>query len=292
MHLIGYYETTCSNPYLNCPTEYVGGRAKLQVVSGQDYLIRAAVYQSIGRGLMNLTCTPMLYNLSNDECGGATPIPAGEQIFYDPTFATNQQVLDFQAPYRDQWFSWVASCTGVLKFRSSSQGGVAFMSNCATQLGVSRYSDAQQAQVVAGTQYFFRAGLSSYYHTLSSYYFNMSCLASPPNDKEAGAIPWPGTVGVYFNYSTEGASTDTCYNDLWYTWTATCTGMARLTACGSEQYSYSPYIALQALSGPTPLPHPDPSSPGFPRQLKFYICWSTIFLIKLSLNEPAVPLSS
>lgn len=200
---------------------------------------------------MNVTCVPRTTELPNDECAGGTAV-SGDQIFFDPTFATNPQTVPFTDPYRDQWFTWVATCSGTMRIISKDAGTVAVLTSCATvanPLAVTRYGSLATTTVVSGTTYILRAGV--YYTTapMIQYHFNISCLPTPVNDKPANAIPWPGTVGVYFNYSTDGASTDSCDNDLWYNWTATCTGIARLTACGSNQYSLYPSYHIRAAGG-------------------------------------------
>jgi hypothetical protein len=72
---------------------------------------------------------------------------------------------------------------------------------------------------------------------------------APPaaNDECAGAIDITG-ASVAFNTVTAGDSTPSvaascldgggvnCYNDLWYRWTAPCTGTATLSTCGAASF--------------------------------------------------------
>lgn len=198
--------------------------------------------------------------MPNDECVGATPITAN-QTFFDTTYATNEQTSSTSQPYRDQWFFWNATCSGLLKVLSRHPASIQVFPTCAstTTLIEIPYGGSGSTTVVMGTLLIFRAGINSHYAPLGLYDFNITCTAPLVNDKMEGAIPWPSPLGTFFNYSTEfatnndGDPTMSCGYDIWYTWVATCTGEAWLTACGSMQYDTVPQVAIRAQSGP-PLP--------------------------------------
>ncbi|MFM7260681.1 MAG: hypothetical protein ACKO3W_08765, partial [bacterium] len=84
--------------------------------------------------------------------------------------------------------------------------------------------------------------------TRNAYSMPVTVSAPPPaNDECAGAVNITG-ASVAFNTTNAGDSTPSvaascldgggvnCYNDLWYRWTAPCTGVATLSTCGAATF--------------------------------------------------------
>lgn len=245
-----YYEQVCAYASNGCNYSPTVGTV-LQVTAGQDiFLSVSSGGAAPGPGLMNITCLLVTYNLPNDLCSGAIAA-ASEQTFYDTTLATNDQVVPIPSIFRDVWFTWVATCTGSMKIKGTSQSAQQVLPACDSTSPIlsSTYGSLGTGPVVTGTTYYIKAGLPSYPTSVKAHHFNFSCSGAPPNDAISTALPWTAGLDTWFNYSNDGASTTFCQSDIFYNWTATCTGMARLTTCGSGQFSTAPTYQIMATSG-------------------------------------------
>lgn len=267
--LAGYRDFGCGSPYSGCTTNQVSYGSILQVVAGTDYYLSVSTISGPGMGTVNMTCIPQTYDAPNDECTGATTITDGQTPF-DLSRATNPQTSTFSQPYRDLWFSYTAPCTGAsltlpdlslistgsLTIKATYEANIiVHKGTCAapTQIFSVNYGSTGNGAVVTGTTYFLRAGATSplsVFTGMPPQHFNLSCTGAPANDKPRDGIPFPGSVGVPFNYTTNGATADRCTSDIFYNWTATCTGLARLTGCGVYNASAPQTLRLEAPSSP------------------------------------------
>lgn len=87
--------------------------------------------------------------------------------------------------------------------------------------------------------------------------FSISCVPVASNDLKTGAIRLTGE-GV-FSYDTTGATATTlgnsCSDDVWYVWSATCTGTVTVTSCGFplDSTALMAMAQVSASSGPSSL---------------------------------------
>lgn len=255
--LATYYETnTCATPTATCSHNQAldpyGSVAFMVVKKDVDYRISAGSSVS---GLFNftLTCDAADFPAPNDDCANAVSISQDTLIKYNASAATNLQfTISDVPPYRDVWFKTVATCTGAMTLAAS--GGysqVRIQTSCTSNsyFGQVGPSQTQFVPVTAGTTYYFRAGSNTPVPLPTDEgSFRISCTAAPVNDKRAGALRITGE-GM-FSYDTRGAVYDTCQNDVWYIWSATCTGTAKVGACGLSGTYQSSY-RLMTASGTT-----------------------------------------
>lgn len=98
--------------------------------------------------------------------------------------------------------------------------------------------------VTKGFKYYIRAGSNSP-RTTGEMSFSIKCVPPPPNDKPSGAVRVPSTGVV--NWDNTGATSDSCTNDVFYVFSAPCTGFMRATACGTP--SAGGYGQVSLLAG-------------------------------------------
>lgn len=145
-------------------------------------------------------------------------------------------------PYRELWYRYVAPCTGALAisadkaastFLQVTTPGCTAGSTCdsSEQLSLtSLYSSSSDSiDVELGTTILIRAGADSPRALPVISGFNVSCVSTIPQNAITGARVITGT-GV-FEYDTTQGSSDYCQNDVWFLWTASCTGRAYVTGC-------------------------------------------------------------
>lgn len=90
--------------------------------------------------------------------------------------------------------------------------------------------------------------------------------AQPANDKPANAIRIAGSLPIVQAYDTAGATGGWCSNDVYFVWTATCTGLARLSSCGyfsGDPGVTTPYLSIRTSANGTPSSHPLNTHPYF-----------------------------
>lgn len=140
--------------------------AFLQVRVGQDVYIVAAGSSTIpeGAATFQLSCEPQVYDLVNDECTGAIPITDGNTT-YEPARATDSYLPLPKPMFRDSWYTYTATCTGVatVKFLEINYSGVVvpYPNSCAATTYLSDPIiglGSHNFPVTAGTSYLLRAG--------------------------------------------------------------------------------------------------------------------------------------
>lgn len=195
----------------------------MQVFQGSTYYIILATVSSGSKTAAVLNCVPKTYDLPNDECTGALPINDGWSS-YDGTKATTPQTVVDYLPYRDQWFKYTATCTGLLTISLplvttipySGNQVVRTQSECNTTSYVDIYSgETKKRQVVEGAVLYIAAGYAttSTFMNSSSFLF-ISCIAPPANDLKANATRITG-LGPFSVTNTDAKSHE-CMNDVWY----------------------------------------------------------------------------
>lgn len=226
--------------------------ALLQVTAGTDYFI-AVGSSSYGSSSFSLSCLADPVVAPNDDCTSATAVSDGTTS-YDSTHASNVQMMSDVPPYRDVWFVYTATCAGsaaILVDSTSFEAAlVAVTSSCTgTTTTTASRGDVAAVAVTQGQQVYIRAGTSTP-RQLGTGSLTISCVAPPTNDLQTNAVRITGTGN--FPYNTLGTVVNMCQFDLFYLWTATCTGVARVSSCGHYNGTGRvPSVMILAASGPT-----------------------------------------
>ncbi|MFO0829526.1 MAG: S8 family serine peptidase [Phycisphaerales bacterium] len=224
----------------------------------------------------------------NDNCSNAITITDGVWAF-DNIHATTDGLANGMCNffgdnqiYSDVWYRWTAPCTGVLTvstcgtatfdtkiavYGQNVLGGCgcpgtnpftsAPMLACADDTdGCSGNTTTLSVNVTAGDCYKIRIG--SYSATAQgSGTFVVSCVV--PNDNCGDAIPISNGVTSFSNIgaTTDGPANATCnfsgYDqigaDVWYLYTATCTGPLTISTCGTANFDTKIAIYGQNIFG-------------------------------------------
>lgn len=230
--------------------------AFIQVFVGQTYII-ALGSQTQGNSAVMLTCTPVAYDLPNDECTGAIAISDGNTTF-DGTRATTPQIFGYTSLQYDQWFAYTATCDGTVMITSPPTPTGIYLyiyDSCGTNAKwtTGPNSVATIQSVVAGKIFYISAGYMSSTAVNASSYFGVRCAGAPINDQRTGAIRITG-LGPH-TYNTEGATSHECTYDVFFIWTATCTGLARASSCGAgvATTGVTTRLSMSTVGGTTPL---------------------------------------
>jgi len=240
------------------------------VVSGNGYLIRVGGFSDgdQGSGTLTLTCVgdggP---GGDNNTCDGAIEIFDGATP-YDTTGATTDgaglgAACDFDGQtYHDIWFTYTATCTGTLTVSTCGTAsydpdvviydgtdcGALVLLGCDDDTpGCPDFSNEQDVPVVLGNGYIIRVGGWSD-GDFGAGTLTLTCTGDggPGGDNNLCADAEPITSGCH-PFDTTGATTDgpgdaSCefdgqtYHDIWYVYTADCTGELTVSTCGMADY--------------------------------------------------------
>ncbi|MDG2291841.1 MAG: hypothetical protein P8L37_04210 [Phycisphaerales bacterium] len=256
----------------------------VQVVDGQDYLIRLGAAQQgvTGSGTITLLFIPSP-PASNDDCSDALSILDGDHIF-DTTTATTDGSGDLGACtngdtiYNDVWFSYTVDWDGQLDVSTCDQADFDTLIAVYRDTGVcppastdllvcnddgtdcSGWTSDLSVQVSQGDQLLVRVG--SYWvddngpGTLSV----ELVPGTPANDDCASALEI--AIGDHV-FNTAAATTDgsshlnlcdingQVHKDIWYTYGAPCSGTLTLSTCDQAEFD-TDIVVYDAGSGCTP----------------------------------------
>ncbi|MGH7150333.1 MAG: GEVED domain-containing protein, partial [Planctomycetota bacterium] len=198
----------------------------------------------------------------NDTCAGAIPVVDGVNGPFDNTGAANGSVnascgFGGAGGSRDVWFSYLSTCSATLVVSTcdtlggtttlgdtilsayTTCGGAEIACSDDAGCGPTGYLSTISLSATAGTLY--RIRVASYSPSASgTFSITVSCAGVPSNDNCAAAIPVvDGLNGPFDNTgATNSATAASCgyggspgYNDVWYSYTATCTGTAFVDTC-------------------------------------------------------------
>lgn len=238
------------------------------MTAGTEYYIAVGTSYGWNAGTFDLTCEAMTYNAPNDLCSAAQAITVGRTTF-DNTGATNEQTSNFVTPYRDVWFKFPNTCTAggfYVETEASPTGalrltaliltsGCSAASECASteqfSRGTMNYNQRVLMEGSSGQSYFIRIGTIAASDPPVTGAFTITCAATAGSDsvKDSKAITGNGL----FTYNTTGTTSDYCTNDVWFTWTAPCTGLGWVTGCGTYSGGgVQPFVALLTLDRSSP----------------------------------------
>ena len=202
--------------------------------------------------------------VGGEDCSTAAVVSGTGTFAFDTTGAvtdTQQQTCGGGAS-ADVWFTWTAPATGTTVFSlcggSTSDSVIAVWAGggCGTAaVGCNDDFCGLQSQVAfpatAGNSYMLQIG--GYSGSIGAGTFSLTQVgAGPANDDCSAAVAITGSGP--FNFDTTGATTSvqqsgfcgTSGQDIWYDWTATGTGFASLSLCGS---SYDTLVAVYSGAG-------------------------------------------
>lgn len=212
-----------------------------------------------------LRCDPMTIppQPPNEDCTGATTVSDGTTEF-TPSLSSTSGSAGVVA---DSWYKYTATCSGAVLFQITTTNGALAQilrsdgcSATAKSAATAYSGTGRTIAVTSGEVLYVRAGLSSYlgYLVPVTSSFTLTCSATPANDKKTGAQTISGTGKFPFN--TKGATTDSCESDVFFVWTATCTGIAKVSTCGllapsvPANYAYYSLINQAGTSLPFTVP--------------------------------------
>ncbi len=245
----------------------------IPVTAGQCLLFRvgSGYYgDGNGPGTITLNCFPPP---PNDDCAASIPITDGPTA-YDLHGATMDGPSNTNCSFpvgADVWFSYVATCTGAVRITAPpdlyGHKIVVYADDC--QPGTCLATHANEVacipvggggtgafQTIAGQCFKIRvAGFGSPTSVVGM--MTLVCFPLPPNDDCAAATPiFDGSTpydatGATLDGPATACSFPAFTRDVWYSYTATCTGTIRVTV--GQEFSTVP-TAIYADCGPGTCP--------------------------------------
>jgi hypothetical protein len=246
----------------------------LPITQGQDYLVRVASYDdpatptTFTAGFFDLAIYSSPTIPTNDECSTAIPISNGVYTGMSNVNATNS--TGFPSPLggnSDVWFKYVAACTGNALFSTCGNGTLSdsrvrvFSGTCGSLSSLATVNETcgQQAAatvpVVAGTTYYVSVAGQGDNTVQGTFDLTVSCCPSPSNDLFCtSAIPVSAGLNPvmsnqcasdFFSPPT-GFTCGSASRDLWYSYTATCTGSTQFSLCSPGFADFDAIVSVYA----------------------------------------------
>ncbi|HKB15314.1 MAG TPA: hypothetical protein VKF62_04580, partial [Planctomycetota bacterium] len=200
----------------------------------------------------------------NDECAGAIPVFDGLNApGTNAGSTTSAPAWPCASGGNDLWYSYVASCTGSVRFTFCPPGSASYDSALAVYSGTCGAlsligcnddhcgtSSEVIASVTAGTTYYVRVG--GWQGAVGTFVLDVTCSPPPSNDPCAGAIPVAdGSNGPFSNLgATPSGISAGCIppaNDVWFTYVPACSGATYLSTCGPAGANFP--TSIEVFSG-------------------------------------------
>jgi len=267
--LAAYDFTSCpptQRDLIDCNDDFCGAASQLSfdVVAGSQYLIEIGGYSNaVGRGKLTITCQGLpgpQPQPQADNCANAKPVGEVTNQAFNTTQATfDGPGLCMTSP--NIWYCYTASCTGTATVSlcgSSYDTRLAVYNGCqcnptaARMLGCNDDYCSTQSQltfdVVAGNQYLIEIG--GYQNATGQGVLSISCQGQPgpqpqpQADNCANAKQVGDLTNLAFdttNSTFDGPGLCMTSPNIWYCYTASCTGSATVSLCGS---SYDTKLAV------------------------------------------------
>ncbi|MGE3164899.1 MAG: PKD domain-containing protein [Planctomycetota bacterium] len=230
-------------------------RVTATLVAGTEYFVRIGDFSATapvgGPGSLNIA---ILGPTFGDTCATAVPVTDGATAFDNSCFTSGGGPTGTcwnGDDLNDIWFSYTATCNGDLTIDTCAGGVdtslVVLASDCLTQVACAEDSCTGFASSVTfaatgGTTY--KIGIASWEAaSVGPSILTISC-ASPPGTGEVCTNPLYAGEGAnpYDNtgFATDPAPAAQCgpgsqVNDIWFSYTADCTGDLTLDTCGGGQ---------------------------------------------------------
>jgi len=254
---------------------------EVQVVDGQDYLVRLGAAQEgvTGSGTISLFFIPSPPP-SNDDCSDALAILDGDHVF-NTTAATTDgsshlNLCDINGQvYKDIWYTYGAPCSGTLTLSTCNQaefdtdivvyeagngctpGDAEVLACNDVGPGCSGFTSELDIPVIAGQQLLVRvggfndneAGIGTLSVSLDAAVSNDECdqallVGDGEHDFNTTCASTDGNVHASCQYDGQ------IWNDLWFRYVATCDG--ELTASTCDLADYDTDLAVYVDAGAYP----------------------------------------
>jgi len=264
----GYNCPPAAGDLIGCNDDFLGCNLQSQIsfgaVAGTQYLIEIGgnVPQDIGEGVLTITCEPATCPPLNDDCYNARMVGELWHLAFDTRCATfDGPGLCLTSP--NIWYLYTASCTGVaiVSLCGSDYDTVLAAYDYAgcypTQQNLIGCNDdfcdaASQLNfdVISGNQYLIEIGGYSFdaVERTGTGELTITCQGQPGPQPQADNCANAKLVGNVTNlaFDTTQATFDgpgLCMTspNIWYCYTASCTGTATVSLCGS---SYDTQLAV------------------------------------------------
>jgi hypothetical protein len=238
---------------IECNDDYCYNQSQVTfaATAGQQYLIEVGGYQSeAGNGFITITGEGQECPPSNDDCASAKPIGVVANMPFDTTCATPDGLgLCMTSP--NIWYLFTSPCTDdvTVSLCGSSYDTVLAVYNGSecypTQARLISCNDDscnQQSEITfsatAGNQYLIEVG--GFGSTTGQGILNVSCAGQPsgvPNDDCALAQGIGNVINLPFDTTLatfDGPALCMTSPNIWYVYTASCSGNATVSLCGSQ----------------------------------------------------------
>ena len=210
----------------------------------------------------------------NDECSTAIPLVDGLNGPLAVAGATNNPAVpSFVCSGGvgvDLWFTYTTTCAGGLRFTTCAPAttsvptvlgaytgscGALSLAGCPGSLVNFCGFGSEVIVGAAGPGQTFLLRVSMPASATGTFTLDVTCAPPPPNDECGGAIPL--VDGLNTGFSTLGASATlfppggVCfdYQDVWFSYTASCTGSVTLGVCSPATGEFADYTILGAFTG-------------------------------------------
>ena len=216
------------------------------------------------------TIIPSILHAQGDECGAALPVVDGVNGPFTnvgatvsmPSWPCRSQNI------RDVWFSYTATCTGLVFAGTCSPGTSldtqleVFAGSCGALRSIFCDDDGCGVRsslvtwvAVTGQTYLIRVG--GFGGMTGTFDLVLDCSGAPTNDECSGALPVSlGTNGPFSNIAaTTSAHPMACGqggSDVWFRYVQSCSGPVRVETCASTVLD----TVIQVNEGSCPLPTP------------------------------------
>lgn len=270
--VLAVYTGSCANLVLagcnnnGCPSG-TGSGVSIVVAAGSTYFVRLGGNNgAVGTGVLTISCTAFP---PNDECANAILVGEGQTTFTTVGATTSVPAVPAACGSNvgnDVWFRYqpqasgiatISTCAGagfdtVLAVYAGSCGGS--FAGCNDNGCAAGTASSITLSVSAGVAYFIRAGGTAGMTGTAT--LTIALVQPPSNDECTTAVVVQDGVTPF---TSAGATTSlpplpvTCAllfgNDIWYEYSASCTGVMRVSTCGSS--SFDTVLAAYAFCGST-----------------------------------------
>ncbi|MDX9751665.1 MAG: hypothetical protein RBT71_11335, partial [Flavobacteriales bacterium] len=235
----------------------IGGTATVTINTevGDPYWVRVQriVFNDDMEG--TLCIRPLTVAPVNDDCANAIPVGNGTHPFTS-LGATGSYISSCAwSDTSDVWFSYTATCADQLRVTTCDDADfdttVSIFDACGgTELvchddhyGCANYtSTAILNNVVPGQTYLIR--IAGFEGATGTGNVTITCGPPPPpadNDDCANAVPIGDGIHPFNVESATGTMVSSCswmdHNDVWFEYTASCTGLAMVSTCGTAYFN-------------------------------------------------------
>ncbi len=274
-----------------CNDDFCGvngnSQINLQVTQGVAVLIRiSGFFGDVGEGTLTIT-DPVTTRPINDDCAGASVAILGDNNF-ETLGATQDGTASCSAlATADVWFRYTSPDAGNIIARVTGLAStITFFDSCGgTELRCSAASNAG-VQVTAGQQVWIRVAGNA--GGIGTGVLNVSYVQGS-NDDCSGAIvitapsDTPFDTSAATNDGTATCAASATSADIWYSYTATATGLAIATTCDDAR-TYDTALAIFDSCGGTQIACNDDTGGtcGFGSTINFNITAGTTYLIRVA----------